>query len=442
MDARCTFGFRRLALGIVVPCLVAISVGSFVISRMESAGFAQTPDQGENKKAPPVLQDDSPIFNGDSTPATVEQPLTEADLAVIKAKGPFACRTAKYRKGVAEKFGATKSTERAVAAALYWLAKHQMTPPGNWSLEKYTIMCKDKSCTGVAGQESLSAATAFGLLPFLAAGQTQAVNGPFQRTVADGVHWLMGHQTDDGDLSADATSQMYSHALATIALCEDYGMSHDKAVGVAAQKAVDFIQAAQNTKTGGWRYHPGEEGDTSVLGWQLMALRSAEMAGLTVKPAAFDGAKKWLASCTMAGDAAGRFSYQPESGATPTISAVGILCNQYLHVGQNDPVIVGGVRFLMANQPNSADHNMYYWYYATQAMHNMADKDWDTWNGKMRQILVDTQARDNCAAGSWDPEKPNRDAWGPQGGRLMMTSLSCLTLEIYHRFLPVYQAEK
>ena len=153
-------------------------------------------------------------------------------------------------------------------------------PQGNWSLQKYSDMCKDKTCTGAASQESLSAATAFGLLPFLAAGQPQANNGPFQKTVATGIDWLVSHQKADGDLSADAESQMYSHGMATIVLCEDYGVTQDKSRRRAAQKAIDFIEAAQNTKTGGWRYHPGEDGDTSVFGWQLTALKSAQMAGL------------------------------------------------------------------------------------------------------------------------------------------------------------------
>ena len=223
----------------------------------------------------------------------------------------------------------------------------------------------------------------------------QPRNGPFQKTVAGGVYWLISHQKADGDLSADAQSQMYSHGLAAIALCEDYGMSRDKTVGVAAQKAINFIQAAQNTKTGGWRYHPGEEGDTSVVGWQLMALKSAQMAGLTVNPATLDGTKKWLQSVSAGGAgkrqrwAAGQFSYQPDGGPTPPMSAVGMLCSQYLHAGRADPVVTGGVQYLMANQPDAANRNIYYWYYATQVMHNMADKDWDTWNRKMRKILVD-----------------------------------------------------
>ncbi len=362
----------------------------------------------------------------------------------------FGTRGGGMRKAMLGRYGGTKATERAVAAALYWLAHHQM-PEGNWSIDKYQKMCKDKTCTGEGSIRSDAAATAMGLLPYLAAGQTQFTNGPFTQTIRMGVYWLLQHQKKDGDLSADtgAHSQMYSHGLASIALCEDFGMTHDRSVGIAAQNAINFIQAAQNTKTGGWRYTPGEEGDTSVVGWQLMALKSAQMAGLAVNPATLEGTKKWLRSVSAGGEeggsagSGGRFSYRPdEGGVTPTMSAVGILCNQYLHAGRADPVITGGVRYLMANLPNRNQHNVYYWYYATQVMHNMADRDWDTWNRKMRTILVETQAHEGCSSGSWDPENPERDAWGPQGGRLMITSLSALTLEIYYRYLPLYKLDK
>ena len=359
----------------------------------------------------------------------------------------FGSRGTGSRKALLGRYGGTRQTERAVAAALYWLANHQSND-GSWSLRNYQKQCKDKSCTGPGGQESLSAATAMGLLPYLAAGQTHSSAGPFQRVIGAGVYWLISHQQADGDLSAKAGQQMYSHGLAAIALCEDYGMSRDRSVGVAAQKAINFIEAAQNTNTGGWRYHPGEEGDTSVVGWQLMAIKSAEMAGLQVNPGVLEGTKKWLNSVSKGGGGSssglggGQFSYQPGGGAMPTTSAVGLLCSQYLHAGRQDPVIVGGVQYLMANQPDKQTHNLYYWYYATQVMHNMADKDWDTWNRKMRTILVNTQSREGCANGSWDPDKPQRDVWGGAGGRVMMTSLSALTLEVYYRYLPLYKLDK
>jgi hypothetical protein len=43
--------------------------------------------------------------------------------------------------------------------------------------------------------------------------------------------------------------------------------------------------------------------------------------------------------------------------------------------------------------------------------------------------------------GSWDPDKPTRDAWSEPGGRLMVTSLSTLTLEVYYRYLPLYKLD-
>ncbi len=361
----------------------------------------------------------------------------------------FGGRGSGSRKELVGRFGGTKETERAVGAALNWFARHQM-PEGNWSLKEYPKRCKDKTCTSPGQQESLSGATALGLLPFLAAGQTHVSAGPYQKVVNSGIYWLLKNQKKDGDLSAGAEQQMYSHGLAAIALCEDYGMSHDKSVGAAAQLAINFIQSAQNSKTGGWRYHPGEDGDTSVVGWQLMALKSAQMANLNVNQGVLDGTKRWLKMCAKGvakggtkGAGGGTFSYQVDTEETPSMSAVGLLCSQYLHAGRQDPVIVGGVQYLMANQPDEQNaRNIYYWYYATQVMHNMADKDWDTWNRKMRKILVASQAREGCATGSWDPDKPTRDAWGPQGGRIMQTSLSCLTLEVYYRYLPLYKLDK
>jgi hypothetical protein len=404
MDARRVFKSLDVALAIVAPGLVALVFGWFVVVQSETMLRAQAPAPAQTK--PP----DEPTGNPPANPNFDS--------------------------------GEVKTVARPVPAALYWLARHQM-PEGNWSLIDYRRMCKDKSCTGAAAIESLSAATALGLLPFLAADQKQSKNGPYRKVIDAGLKWLLNHQKADGDLSAGAASQMYSHGLATIALCKDYGLTRDKAVAAAAQKAIDFIQDAQNSTTGAWRYHPGEEGDTSVLGWQLTALKNAEQAGLTVKPIAFDGAKKWLKSCGAGGDNLGTFSYQPEGGPTPTMTAVALLCNQYLHMDHADPVITGGVKYLMANQPDVAKHNIYYWYYATQVMHNRADKDWDTWNRKIRPILVESQMREGCAAGSWDPEKPDKDAWGPMGGRIMTTSLSCLTLEVYYSgYLPLYKLDK
>ena len=380
----------------------------------------------------------------------VQKRLTEiglTDSTVTNSEGlldgvsAYGRRAQSLRPIVLARNGGTRQTERAVTVALIWLAKHQnFYGDGSWSLENYMANCKpgDKSCTGPGSVNADAGATAMGLLPFLAAGQTHKSKGPYKEHITKGIDWLLRNQQPDGNLAKGAQQMMYSHGLATIALSEAYGVSGDKKVGQAAQKAVDFILRAQNKSTGGWRYRgdPGEEGDTSVVGWQLMALKSAHMAGLSFGGEAFKQTSKWLDSVAVRDGT--EYSYQPGVGPLPTMTSVGLLCRQYLGAKRDEPMLVGGIDYLMKYQPDGSDRNVYYWYYATQVMHNMGDTRWQEWNRKTRELLVTTQCReDNCAEGSWDP---TNDASGRFGGRVMQTALSCLTLEIYYRYPPVYES--
>ena len=60
---------------------------------------------------------------------------------------------------------------------------------------------------------------------------------------------------------------------------------------------------------GGWRYAPRQAGDTSVTGWQLMALKSGQMAGLSVRA---DVLKKVEKSLRMIDD--GSYGWCEETG--------------------------------------------------------------------------------------------------------------------------------
>jgi hypothetical protein len=335
--------------------------------------------------------------------------------------------------------GATQASERAVLAALNWLHRHQ-TQQGKWTLD-YRHQCKGGTCSGYGFFKSDSAATALALLPFLAAGETHKSKGPYQPTVTKGINWLVKQQRSDGDLSGGCDQPMYAHGLATIVLCEVYGMTRDERVGLAAREAVAFIERAQNESTGGWRYLPGQAGDTSVFGWQVMALKSAQLAGLPVNSIVFDNAQRWLRSVAK-GEHLGLYSYRPYEDVRLSMTAVGMLCRQYMGVDPKDPGILEGKRSLLEHLPdNNLGRDTYYWYYATQAMHNFMDRDWDTWNRTMRRALIETQVKQGCATGSWDPDKPTPDTWGKQGGRLMTTSLSALSLEVYYRYLPLFKTD-
>ena len=275
----------------------------------------------------------------------------------------------------------------------------------------YQQAARDKTCTGTGEVSADAGATAMGLLPFLAAGQTHLSKGPYKEHIRKGIDWLIRHQQPDGNLAKGAQQMMYSHGLATIALSEAYGLSGDRQVGQAAQGAVNFILDAQNAADGGWRYNPKDPGDTSVVGWQLMALKSAHMAGLNVGGSVFSGTSKWLDSVAVHDGT--EYAYQPGQGPSHTMTSVGLLCRQYLGAKRDNPMLTGGMSYLMNHLPDEGFPNIYYWYYATQVMHNMSGYEWDTWNRKMRELLVRTQVRNvnECANGSWAPEK---DAWGRQ----------------------------
>jgi beta-lactamase regulating signal transducer with metallopeptidase domain len=332
-----------------------------------------------------------------------------------------------------------QATERAIAASLDWLRRHQ-TEDGHWSLDAFDKQCQGNACSGLSDNKlkSDTAATALALLPFFAAGQTHKSNGPYQSQIDKGIRWLIEQQDSEGDLSGKCFQPMYAHGIATLALCEAYGMTRDSSLEAAAQKAVVFIEHAQNEETGGWRYLPQEAGDTSVFGWQMSALKSAQLAGLLVNSKVFENAHKWLRSVAK-GEQHGLYSYQPYGQVTLSMTAVGLLCNQYLGVGHDEPSVQEGVQFLMANLPDSTlNRDAYCRYYATLAIHNFGGQEWEAWNRKMRPMLVDTQIREGCARGSWDPAQPATDTWGTRGGRLMMTTFNALTLEVFYRYLPLF----
>jgi hypothetical protein len=351
----------------------------------------------------------------------------------------FGGRGAGHREEMLSAYGGTRESERAVAGALNWLARHQLSN-GSWSLGEFSNRCKGEKCSGRGHVRSDAAGTALGLLPFLAAGQTQSSEGPYKAHIERGVNWMVKNQKADGDLTPGSEQQMYSHGLAAIALCEDYGLTNDSKVRVAAQNAIRFIERAQNRTTGGWRYRPGDEGDTSVVGWMVMALKSAHMANLVVDPQSFEGATKYLKTCAKSAKG-GVFSYTPIQGPTPTMSAVGLLCTQYLGAKREDPAMLEGKAYLLGNLPGRGQRNIYYWYYGTQVMHNLLGPEWDRWNRQTRRTLIETQSREGCSSGSWEPGGEAPDKHGDQGGRIMTTSLSALTLEVYYRYLPLYKLE-
>ena len=353
---------------------------------------------------------------------------------------PFSGRSTEERSRMVRSEGGTVESEKAVELGLDWIARHQR-PDGGWSLDTRDA-CKGAPCPGERPMMfSDTAATGMALLPLLGAGHTHTKPGRYQKTIERGLFWLVKMQKPSGELFTTGShhTAFYSHGIASMALCEAYGLTKDKRLRDPAQKAIFYINRSQNKVDGGWRYFVGEPSDTSVLGWQIFAMRSAHLAGLEVNRSVLKRARDYLDR--VATDPGGAsYAYMNGRGGSFTMTAEGLLCRQLMGWPKDHPAMIAGTAAIAANLDESQERNIYYWYYATQLLHNMRNKDWVRWNARVREGLISLQAiGKECDRGSWDPAEPQVDKWGTMGGRLYTTSLSLLTLEVYYRYLPLYR---
>ena len=359
----------------------------------------------------------------------LENVIDLGDTAVLQ--GEFGGRSEAGRRAAVKKFGGTVESENSVNLGLKWLQSIQRTD-GSWSFG-------DVGEAGTPGQMGTTdvGATSLALLCMLGGGHTHKTPGPYQNTVAKGLVWLQQsgiHSAAGTDMRGtyQGNSGMYVQGLATICLCEASAMERgDRELLRIALEATRFIEKCQG-RDGGWRYRPRDRrGDTSVVGWQVMALQSAKAGGISVRPSTFSDAKKFLNS-VEANDGV-YYGYMRPEVRRPTTTAVGLLCRMYLGWRRDKPQLKKGVAYLSEVGPGRED--IYYNYYATQVLYHWGGDLWDKWNRQMREHLVATQIKAGPGAGSWDVTDPH----GYAGGRLYQTALSVLTLEVYYRHLPLYR---
>ncbi len=342
-------------------------------------------------------------------------------------------REAGSKRALLAAYGGNATTESAVVLGLEWLKRNQMKD-GSWSLAgPYE--------DGISNTDNKVSATAMALLAFQGYGVTHKdlqvpEHMKFRDCVKKGWAWLLKKQDADGFFNVESpyNQRLYAQAQATIAICEIYGMTKDPEFKGPAQKALDYAHRSQAPE-GGWRYEPRIDSDTSVTGWFVMALQSGLMAGLEVKSPNLERISAFL-------DAVGRedqtrYAYRiSEESSKLTLTAEGLLCRQYLGWKHKDPRLKAGIDYLLENPVDYNAQNVYYWYYATQALHHMDGPEWQKWNSVMRQAIPTNQTKTGPEAGSWSPAG---DDWGPQGGRLYVTCLSMYMLEVYYRHLPIYK---
>ena len=348
-------------------------------------------------------------------------------------------RDPEIRKKVLEELGGSPETEAAIERALRWLARNQ-EPDGRWKIDRFG---------GDKGHDM--AATSLATLAFLAWGAQPDKDDEFGKITRRALDWILQAEANNhqkpGDLRYPTKDgphgNMYDQGMGAIALTEALAITGDERYRAPAQRALDFIVAAQNTsRNGGWRYSPGEAGDTSVFGWQIMALTSGRHAGLEVPETTFENCAKWLAHAG-GGKHGGEYGYTGKDTRTAMV-AEGMFSRQLLGSASqqeahppDSPIMQESAAYLLERLPKSGEKNeVYYWYYGSLALYQHQGPAWENWNATVRPLLLGNQRTDGDEKGSWDPNSQ----WSQRAGRTVTTALATLTLEVYYRYLPLYQA--
>jgi len=360
------------------------------------------------------------------------------------------------RSARAQRSGATAASELAVERALDWLSRHQ-DPDGRWDGgvaryddgspakgdDDFTVHCPPgETCFGeCAYWEADTALSGLALLTYLGAGYTHT-EGRYAETVGKGIDYLLKQQQPDGDLRGRSrVVGMYCHAMATLSLCEAYALTGDGRLRDPAERAVTFLVRSRARDSLAWRYEPGAPvGDTSILGWVVMGLKSAREVGIPTPNEASirRGTLRWLDQ-VASGESKGLARYQPSDPVTPTMTAEAWVCRQFLGVGGPGAASSEAARFLLQNESDRGPTNVYYWYYATLALYQHGGEDWERWNSKIRDRIVQLQCKTGHQTGSWEPDG---SIYGAKGGRIYCTTLAALTLEVYYRYLRLYDDPK
>ncbi|CAG0989572.1 hypothetical protein PLCT2_02393 [Planctomycetaceae bacterium] len=361
-----------------------------------------------------------------------------------------------------------------ISASLKWLADHQ-NMEGYWSGSGFGADTARKAAKRSGNLEFVNPAkengdagwsesvdiglTSLSLLSFTGAGFDHT-EGDHKATMRRGIMYLRKVQSNDGCFGPkDEDSFVYNHAIATMALCECYGLSSDEALKATCERAVKFILDAQNPGKG-WRYgvKPGES-DTSFTGWAVMALKSAKVVGLELDDkAAFDGATAWLDSVTTEEKGVYSTGYNsPGSGnarlraaqnyeTNPTMDAINICARMFMGRkgwDANNKVLKFQAGLLTKNLPKweHTKIDYIYWYWGTLAAYQFGGDTWVKWAGAIKPVLTDNQRgwrkEDKDATtetldehGSWDAV----DAWAAAGGRVYGTAVNCLMLQVVSRY--------
>jgi hypothetical protein len=297
----------------------------------------------------------------------------------------------------------------------------------------------------------LTAMTSLSILAMLAVGHQPADPTPEGAALSRALAYVLrpAAQDSNGYFGGPDGSRMYGHGICTLMLCEMLGMGMDEAQDLLirdrARKALDLILRSQQVRKdprhqGGWRYEPGStDSDLSVTVWQLLALRAARNAGLSVPQRSIDQAVEYVKRCYHSKrrpdgspeNAKSACGYEVGNPPGYAMAAAGLLSLQVC--GQYDAPEVAGSADWLKGRKTSYDSEWFFYgtYYYAQGMYQRGEPYGSAARREVEETLLARQARD----GSWTA----RGGIERGMGKTYATSLAVLSLAVKHHYLPIYQ---
>lgn len=267
--------------------------------------------------------------------------------------------------------------------------------------------------------------TSLAILAFLAGGHVPG-RGPFGGVVDRALGFVLDQAQTSGSsgMIEGSGTRMYSHAFATLALAEVYGMKRSERLRTTLEAAIEFTVRCQNA-TGGWRYVPfSPDSDMSVTVCQVVALRAAKNVGLKVPQATIDRALKYVleSAYTLPNEPRGGFRYQPEdirwnrdsyalaAAGLTTLFQAGLYDDAQIAryvkshgVAKDPPPRIADTLAYVKRQyldvVSDTPEHFFFWYgsyYATQAMYLVGSarpEEWAGWYTRIRDQILGIQHR-------------------------------------------------
>jgi hypothetical protein len=340
----------------------------------------------------------------------------------------------KLPEGAASKDMITPAAQQGINEGLAFLERNQ-NPDGSYGTHHY---------------RGNVAITSLGALAMMAGG-SQPGRGPYGKAVRNALEFVLNQEQKDRlggyllyNFGRQGHGPMYGHGFGTLFLAEVSGMVHDKELRErlhgALKRAVELIINSQKENPNrAWRYTPNsKDADISVTICQIMALRAARNAGISVPKQSADLCTAYVKKCQ---DPDGSFRYMHVARGPGTVAfartAAGVVALYSAGVYKGKEV-ENGLKYLInwkrsqRIEPNfHIPHDMHYFYghyYAVQAMWTAGGSYWTEWYPYIRDELLGRNQRLQ-GDGSWHDQICSH--YG--------TAMACIILQVPNNYLPILQ---